>query len=94
MQIALGERFLHGKGDDSGGMTPTKDDNEALRKFCSGLWFASWPGTPLETNPFYERRIPMEWRFTDDRPIWQQLTDQLNSALTGHAWGQVYGTVS
>lgn len=24
----------------------------------------------------------------------QQLTDQLNSAITGHAWGQVYGTVS
>ena len=23
----------------------------------------------------------------------QQLTDQLNSAITGHAWGQVYGTV-
>lgn len=24
----------------------------------------------------------------------QQLTDQLNSAITGHAWGQVFGTVS
>ena len=24
----------------------------------------------------------------------QQLTDQLNSAITGHAWGQVYGIVS
>lgn len=24
----------------------------------------------------------------------QRLTDQLNSAITGHAWGQVYGTVS
>lgn len=24
----------------------------------------------------------------------QALTDQLNSAITGHAWGQVYGTVS
>lgn len=23
----------------------------------------------------------------------QRLTDQLNSAITGHAWGQVYGTV-
>ena len=24
----------------------------------------------------------------------QRLTDQINSAITGHAWGQVYGTVS
>lgn len=24
----------------------------------------------------------------------QRLCDQLNSAITGHAWGQVYGTVS
>ena len=24
----------------------------------------------------------------------QRLCDQLNSAVTGHAWGQVYGTVS
>lgn len=24
----------------------------------------------------------------------QRLTDQLNSAIAGHAWGQVYGTVS
>ncbi len=23
----------------------------------------------------------------------QRLADQLNSAITGHAWGQVYGTV-
>ena len=23
----------------------------------------------------------------------RRLTDQLNSAITGHAWGQVYGTV-
>ena len=23
----------------------------------------------------------------------QTLCDQLNSAITGHAWGQVYGTV-
>lgn len=23
----------------------------------------------------------------------QKLADQLNSAITGHAWGQVYGTV-
>ena len=32
MQIALGERFLQGKADDTGGLTPTKDDNEALQK--------------------------------------------------------------
>lgn len=24
----------------------------------------------------------------------QRLCDQINSAITGHAWGQVYGTVS
>ena len=24
----------------------------------------------------------------------QRLCDQLNSAITGHAWGQVYGTVA
>ena len=24
----------------------------------------------------------------------QRLTDQLNSGITGHAWGQVYGTCS
>ena len=32
MQIALGERFLQGKADDISGLTPTKDDNEALQK--------------------------------------------------------------
>ena len=32
MQIALGERFLQGKADDTSGLTPTKDDNEALQK--------------------------------------------------------------
>ena len=31
MQIALGERFLQGKADDTGGLMPTKDDNEACR---------------------------------------------------------------
>lgn len=32
MQIALGERFLQGKSDDTSGLTPTKDDNEALQE--------------------------------------------------------------